>query len=175
MSKQPVVEMRKYDIVIGIDPDTDKSGYAVIDTKSGKVTSAADWELAKLFGILAADKAYCEKAGLSMVVVVEAAYLASHHNWHIGGGKLPPAVIANIGYKTGCNHETGRAIIEFCRYLEIDVVPQKPLKKCWKGKDGKISHEEITTITKWDKKRSNQEVRDALLIAWNYARLPMRL
>lgn len=176
MSKQSVVEMRKYDIVIGIDPDTDKSGYAVIDTKSGKVTSAADWELAKLFGILAADKAYCEKAGLSMVVVVEAAYLASHHNWHLNRNEfISKAKAASIGYDTGRNHETGRAIIEFCRYLEIDVVPQKPLKKCWKGQDGKISHEEITTITKWDKKRSNQEVRDALLIAWNYARLPMRL
>ena len=49
MSKQSVVDMRKYDIVIGIDPDTKKSGYAVINTKSGCVQSATDWELAKLF------------------------------------------------------------------------------------------------------------------------------
>lgn len=176
MSEQKVVDMRTYDIVIGIDPDTDKSGYAIVDTRTRSVQSATDWELAKLFGVLAADKAYCDKAGLSMVVVVEAAYLASHHNWHMNRNEfISKDKAASIGYDTGRNHETGRAIIEFCRYMGIDVVPQLPLKKCWKGRDRKITHEEITKITNWDKKRSNPEVRDALLIAWNYARLPIRL
>lgn len=175
MRKQSVVDMRKYDIVIGIDPDTKKSGYAVINTKSGVVQSATDWELAKLFGILAAEKTSCEKLGLSIVVVVEAAYLGSHHNWHLGGGFISPAKAATLGYHTGRNHETGRAIVEFCKYVGIDVVPQLPLKKYWKGQDKKITHDEITRITQWDKKRSNQEVRDAVLIAWNYARLPMKL
>lgn len=175
MSKQSVVDMRKYDIVIGIDPDTKKSGYAVINTKSGCVQSATDWELAKLFGILSAEKTSCQELGLSMVVVVEAAYLGSHHNWHLSGRYVSPAMAATIGYYTGCNHETGRAIIEFCRFIGIDVVSQLPLRKCWKGKDKKITHEELVAITKWDKKRSNQEIRDAILIAWNYARLPMKL
>ena len=111
-----------------------------------------------------------------MVVVVEAAYLASHHNWHLNRNEfISKAKAASIGYDSGRNHETGRAIIEFCRYMDIDVIPQLPLKKCWKGPSKKITHEEIIKITQWDKKRSNQEMRDALLIAWNYAQLPMRL
>lgn len=172
--------MSKYDIVIGIDPDIDKSGYVVVDAKSGKVTTATTWEIAKLYGVLAADKEYCTRVGLKLLVVVEAAYLGSHHNWHLDSGrerniKKAMAIAATIGYHTGRNHEVGRSIVEFCRYMEIDVIPQKPLRKCWKGKDNKITHEEITKITKWDKARSNQEVRDALLLAWTHTKLPMKL
>lgn len=167
--------MRKYDMVIGIDPDIDRSGYVMVKTATGEVVTATDWDLAHLFGMLEADKEYCKIQGLSLVVVVEAAYLASKHNWHLGGGYMSIPIAANIGYKTGRNHETGRAIIEFCRFLDIDVVAQTPLRKLWKGKDKKITHEEITKITNWNKKRSNPEVRDALLIAWNYAGLPIRL
>ena len=165
----------KYDIVIGIDPDVEKSGYVVVESATGKVTTATNWDLSKLYGVLAADKEYCNARGLKMLVVVEAAYLGSHHNWHLGGGFVSPAKAATIGYHSGRNHETGRAIVEFCRYLDVDVIPQKPLKKCWKGPDKKITHEEITKITKWDKKRSNQEIRDALLLAWMHTTQPMIL
>ena len=167
--------MSKYDIVVGIDPDVEKSGYVVVESATGKVTTATNWDLAKLYGVLAADKEYCNARGLKMLVVVEAAYLGSHHNWHLGGGFVSPAKAATIGYHSGRNHETGRAIVEFCRYLDVDVIPQKPLKKCWKGPDKKITHEEITKITKWDKKRSNQEIRDALLLAWMHTTQPMIL
>ena len=165
----------KYDIVIGIDPDVEKSGYVVVESATGKVTTATNWDLSKLYGVLAAEKEYCSIKGLKMLVVVEAAYLGSHHNWHLGGGFVSPAKAATIGYHSGRNHETGRAIVEFCRYLDVDVIPQKPLKKCWKGPDKKITHEEITKITKWDKKRSNQEIRDALLLAWMHTTQPMIL
>lgn len=165
----------QYDITIGIDPDIDKSGYVVVESKTGKVTTATCLDLAKLFGALQADKHYCKQMGLSLVVIVEAAYLGSHKNWHLGGGFISPAKAATIGYHSGRNHETGRAIVEFCRFLEIDCIPQKPLRKCWKGRDKKITHEEITKLTKWDKKKSNQEVRDALLLAWTHTNLPMIL
>lgn len=167
--------MSKYDIVVGIDPDVEKSGYVVVESASGKVITATNWDLAKLYGVLAADKEYCKTKGLKMLVVVEAAYLGSHHNWHLGGGFISPAKAAAIGYSSGRNHETGRAIVEFCRYLEVDVIPQKPFKKCWKGPDKKITHEEITQLTKWDKKKSNQEIRDALLLAWMHTTQPMIL
>lgn len=166
----------KYDIVIGIDPDVEKSGYVVVESATGKVTTATNWDLSKLYGVLAAEKEYCSIKGLKMLVVVEAAYLGSHHIWHLDKKeKVTKSVAANIGYKTGLNHETGRAIVEFCRYMDIDVIPQKPLRKCWKGPDGKITHEEITKITKWDKKRSNPEIRDALLLAWMHTTQPMIL
>lgn len=163
-----------YDIIIGIDPDIDESGYVVI-TKKGEVKTATTWSLAKLFGVLNADKTYCDSANLSMLVVVEAAYKGGKHNWHLQGEWMSRNKAAAIGYDTGRNHETGRAIVEFCRYMDIDVKEQLPLKKCWKGPYGKITHEEITKITQWEKKRSNQEVRDALLIAWVNANLPIKI
>ena len=41
-----------------------------------------------------------------------------------------------------------------------------PLKKVWKGTGGKITQAEILRIIPGFPKRSNQEVRDAALIAW---------
>lgn len=167
--------MKKYDVIIGIDPDTKLSGYAKIETKTGIVQSVGNWELSKLFGIIASDFKLAQFTDTKILVVVEAAYLASHHNWHLGNGFISKNKAAAIGYDTGRNHETGRAIIEFCRYLGIDVKAQIPLRKCWRGADKKITHDEITKITKWDKKRSNPEIRDALLIAWVNANLPIKL
>ena len=148
----------------------------MLDRKQQEVVSVSNLELAQLFGVIKADYDLYKMKGLSVVVVVEAAYLASHHNWHLNRNEyISKAKAASIGYDTGRNHETGRAIIEFCRYLGIDVVAQIPLRKCWQGHGKKITHDEIVRITKWDKKRSNQEVRDALLIAWNHANLPIVL
>jgi hypothetical protein len=42
----------------------------------------------------------------------------------------------------------------------------------WNGKDGKITHEELAAFTGL-KGRTNQEERDAALIAWNYAGFPL--
>lgn len=167
--------MSKYDVIIGIDPDIKKSGYAKIETKTGIVQSIGNWDLSKLFGVIASDLKLAQYSGQKILVVVEAAYLASHHNWHLGSGFITKHKAASIGYDTGRNHETGRAIIEFCKYIGIDVKGQIPLRKCWSGPDGKITHEEIVKLTKLDKKKTNQEVRDALLIAWVNSNLPMKL
>jgi hypothetical protein len=58
-------------------------------------------------------------------------------------------------------------------YYGIEVIEKEPLRKIWKGPDGKITHTEITAITGWDKKRSNQEERDAMLLAWDRSGLPI--
>lgn len=70
-------------------------------------------------------------------------------------------------------HETGRKIVEMLEHSGIEVVEQHPLRKIWQGKDGKITHEEMTMVCGWDKKRSNQEERDAMLLAWNASGLPI--
>ena len=52
--------------------------------------------------------------------------------------------------------------------------------KCWKGKDRKITHEELDTIVRWvndtglPRKRSNQEERDALLLAGEKSGFPIK-
>jgi hypothetical protein len=52
----------------------------------------------------------------------------------------------------------------------IQYFVREPLIKRWKGQDGKITHEELREVLAdakiaFDRKRSNQEERDALLLA----------
>ena len=88
---------------------------------------------------------------------------------------------ALIGNHTGRNHEVGRKIVEMCRHYGIEVVEQPPLRKMWKGRDGKITHEElqhlaiITDKTNHITNKTNQETRDAALLAWEYVGLPIRI
>lgn len=75
-----------------------------------------------------------------------------------------------VGRRTGLNHATAKIIAEIARnYFQLDVVEIKPLKKCWKGKDGKITHEELNQQLKMygfePLKRTNQDQRDSVLLA----------
>jgi len=60
------------------------------------------------------------------------------------------------------------------RHIGLNVEEIKPLRKYWKGKDGKITPQELQSFTGF-KGRSNQDGRDAALIAWVYAGLPIRI
>ena len=54
------------------------------------------------------------------------------------------------------------------------MIEQYPLRKIWKGKDGKITDEEIKAFMPIIE-RTNQEERDAALLAWNEAGFPMKI
>jgi hypothetical protein len=60
-----------------------------------------------------------------------------------------------------------------CKHHDIPVETIKPLKKIWQGKDGKITQKEIASFTGITE-RTNQEGRDAALIAWIYSGLPIK-
>jgi hypothetical protein len=77
------------------------------------------------------------------------------------------------GTAIGRNHEIGRKIIEMCEYHGIDVIPVRPLRKIWKGVGGKITQDELEQITGITG-RTNQDGRDAALLAWVFAELPIR-
>ena len=57
----------------------------------------------------------------------------------------------------------------------IEVVERQPLPKTWSGKDRKITHEELAYFAPVPKSRTNPEERDAALLAWNHAALPVRV
>ena len=61
--------------------------------------------------------------------------------------------------------------------IEHEVI--HPLKKCWKGRDGKITLAELNSLLRGmgikEMGRCNQDVRDAVLIALTYSGLPMRM
>lgn len=160
----------KYKTVVGIDPDVDKSGVATLDTKTGQMI-ATDLPFPFLVDFLR--DLGDDNEDESIVIVVEASWLISY-NWHTKNGDNR-RVSAAKGNSTGRNHETGRKIVEMCKHYDLDVIEQRPLKKCWKGKDGKITHEELSYFIPGLPKSTNQEVRDAALLAWNYAGLPMKV
>lgn len=160
--------MRKPEYIIGIDPDCDKSGFAWLEVKSRAI------RLYSLTFPELIDKLLHGRGAIpNTIVVVEAGWLSESH-WHLTRWDNARLAAAK-GNAVGRNHETGRKIVEMCRHRGIPVYEQKPLRKCWKGKDGKISHQEISQFIPNFPNRSNQETRDAALIAWNWAGFPIRM
>lgn len=158
----------KHDTIIAIDPDVERSGVAFLQTSDRRIhlESLSFPEL--LNAIL--EGANNNK---SIIVVVEASWMI-RSNWHLSKFETKQRAAAK-GYDVGRNHETGRKVVEMCKHWGIEVVEHAPLRKCWKGKDGKITQGEIEQFIPGFPKRTNQDVRDAALLAWCYANFPIRL
>ena len=130
----------KYDIIIAIDPDTEKSGVATLDLSRMEVHAEA-----MPFPVLLDElsNTQCLSRGKNFKVVVE--------------GK----------------------IVEMLAYWGIEHEVIHPLKKCWKGRDGKITLAELNSLLRGmgirEMGRCNQDVRDAVLIALTCSGLPMRM
>ena len=158
-----------FENVIGIDPDKVKSGVAWLKPSTKQL------ELSNLsFPLLLEYLQYCkrksEELNESLVVVVEAGWLNAKSCFHAAQGKQAEKIAKDVG----ANHETGRKIIEMCEHYGINVVAKAPLAKCWKGKDKKITHDELASFT-GIMGRTNQDARDAALLAWVYAGLPIKI
>ena len=156
-----------HNYIIGIDPDVDKNGYAIIDMATRKV-SVTTVTLPHLIEIVtnAQEKAIAD--GKRLTVYVEAGWLCQS-NWHLGFRDSKQRAAAK-GKAVGRNHQRGMDIVELLKYRGIDVVEVAPLKKVWKGKDRKITQEELERIV-GKIERTNQEGRDAALLAWVMAGL----
>lgn len=154
------------DTIIGIDPDCKKSGVAIL-FKSRKafcrVESCSFHVLLQLFESLK-DEA---------VVVLEGGWL-NESNWHMRNTAASPAKAAAMGRNVGMNHQTGLLLVEMCASIGIPCEVVKPLRKGWSGPDRKITAKELEYFTGWSR-RTNQDARDAALLAWVYAGLPVRV
>lgn len=146
-------------LIIGIDPDVEKNGVATVE-KQTNTMQVFTFAFPQLIEYLKDRSKDC-----TILVLIEAGWL-NHSNWHLSP-KITIQKAAQIGNATGRNHETGRKIAEMCEYYKIPYKLIKPLKKIWRGTDGKISAAEFSRITGC-KARTNQEMRDAGLIAWFY-------
>jgi len=142
-------------LVIGIDPDVSKSGVACINKKT-KTFELKTLTFFELFEYLELHKEFIKE------VRIEASWLIKKTNWH--NDKKGTGVASRIGSKTGANHETGRKIVEMCIHKAIPFIQVMPLKKHWKGTEGKITHKEIERLIPNFPKKSNQEQRDAMLL-----------
>ncbi len=166
----------KEDVIIAIDPDVDKNGVAFLEVESRKL-EVTSLTFPQLLDYLQSAKAMSEQTGQTYKVLIEAGWLNKSH-WHVNP-KDSRRLASAKGNSAGRNHEVGRKIAEMCKHWEIPYELIKPLALkvggayLWKGKDGKITHEELAYFTGL-MGRTNQEVRDATLIAWSYAKLPIR-
>lgn len=158
--------MKRYNTIIAIDPDIIKSGVATLDRKTRNVQT----ECLPFPELIEKLRTLPDKE--NTLVVVEAGWL-NKSNWHIDA-KDSARSAAAIGRVTGMNHEVGKKILECAVFYGCNTDECKPLRKSWNGKDGKITHEEITRFIHCLPARTNQEVRDAALIAWVYAGLPIK-
>lgn len=155
---------------IGIDPDCEKSGVGIVyrDTRQVLTYKYSFWQL---LGFLRAAKATEQ----NFVVVIEGGWL-NKSNWHASyATRKGVAVAAEIGRRTGMNHQTGILIAEMCESMGIDCMVAKPLRKCWRGRDGKITQAELAKITGQKLPRMSQDQRDAVLLAWVHSDLPIKL
>lgn len=146
--------------IIAIDPDVTKSGVAVIDIGHRTVNTYS-----MTFPDL---MEYVETMPFnnSVRLVVEAGWL-NKPNWHAA---VSLAQAANIGMRIGRNHETGRKMVEMFERMGFSVSLIKPLNKRGSGTGGKITHSELEKVLKGrkialNKKRTNQDERDSILIA----------
>ena len=179
--------MKKYDNIIAIDPDVDKSGVAYLEVATRKL-EVSSLTFPQLLDYLQFAKSESENNKVDyfvegesspiasigekkIVIVVEAGWL-NRSNWHLKNSDNKRIASAK-GNSTGRNHETGRKIVEMAKHYGLEVVEHAPLRKCWKGKDGKITHDELASFTGLTGK-TNQDARDAALLCWTFAGLPIR-
>ena len=161
--------MEKYDFVVGVDPDAEKSGVAFLEVRSRKL-EVTNLDFPHLLDYLSYANKGAQKNKAKFIVVVEAGWMVNKSNFHQAQGHRAERIAKDVGR----NHETGRKIVEMCRYLGIPVLEHFPLKKIWKGKDGKITMEELSYFTGL-MGRTNQDARDAALLAWEFSGLPIRV
>lgn len=141
-------------LLIGIDPDCDKNGVAIRNTDTNEL-QLHDWDFFDLQDFFTLNKNQIK------LVRIEASWLIKH-NWH-AKTKGSSALNANIGSRTGANHQVGKMIVQMCQRSLIVVEEVRPLKKVWKGTGGKISKKEFVELTGW-KGNASQEIRDAYLL-----------
>lgn len=162
--------------IIAIDPDVDKSGVAELHVPTRRI-EATTLCFPDLMDYLQHVKANLTDKGESVVVIVEAGWM-NESNWHIGMVRSIAAA-AKTGQNTGRNHEVARKIAEMSRHYGLETKEVKPLRKCWKGADGKITHAELESLLEASgitplTGRTNQELRDAVLLSVFHSGIPVR-
>ena len=153
----------KTKIIIGIDPDVKKSGVAIYD-KSTDVITSFSFAFPELLDFIKEASTIFDAT-----IYVEASWLIKKSNFHGGNTRVSSLIAKHVGR----NHQTGILIVEMCKHYGLNVVEIEPLAKCWKGKDKKITLDELKKFAKVELpkkylKAELQEMLDAALIAYVY-------
>ena len=103
----------KYDNIIAIDPDVDKSGVAYLKPKSRQL-EVANLTFPQLLDYLKHAQNVRAEESETLIVLVEAGWLIQG-NWHLANRETKNRA-ASKGYDVGRNHELGRKIVEMCKH-----------------------------------------------------------
>lgn len=160
-----------YTHIVGIDPDSKASGVATLDLEKRKLLLSTQPFYSLTDMLQDIKDSDVELKGRKTLVVIENAYNTSH-NWHYNP-KDTRGTIAKKGYCVGLCAQTYHLIRQCLEMKGLDFIEQLPLTKIWRGSGGKITHEELVGHCKRNRvilhpssaKRSNQEERDAALLA----------
>ena len=171
-------------LLIGIDPDTKASGWAVIDL-SDRTVHLETLPFMDILSLLTewrreVDDHYLDEA-YSYRFVVEDIWRVAH-NWHVSP-RDNRLTISKKGYHIGRCSMVGQLIYEAIGAHFFPRIAQPPLRKVWRGADGKITHAELLELcekhdlklTPSKQKQTNQEERDALLLALHHIATPLKL
>lgn len=115
--------MKQYKTIIGIDPDSSKSGIAVYDIREKEYT------LLKTLPFFTLTNTIIAHSG-DAIVLIEASWLLKG-SWYPGGA----AIAAKIGRAVGANHQIGRLLAEYCAVTNIPyelVIPTETKVKAGK-------------------------------------------
>lgn len=154
-------------IVIGIDPDSKASGFALIDTKSKTIELKTIEFVPFIYDYV--NELKNRFVSTAITVVIENISFTKH-NWHIPYERTSSRIANAMGVDLGKCQLIQSLVTKVLEYNGYSVEPMHPLKKCWSGKSGKITHKEIVEIVNnagytLPRNRTNQEERDALLLA----------
>lgn len=166
----PATKKVHLDLVIGIDPDVDKNGVALLNCNN-KLIAVSSLTFPALLDFILYQKRQAETLGQTLIVAIEAGWL-NKSNWHLQRHDTKAVAVAK-GVRQGRNEQVSRIIGQMCERYDVRYEFIKPLKKCWHGENGKITHEELAYFAGIGN-RTNQEERDAALIAWIYAGFAVR-
>ena len=162
--------MERNGFILGVDPDVDKSGFALLDCSSQtfvRLEALTFTESIRFLNELSANENL-----RPLRIVIEDSDISV--NWHYKKTDKP-GIIAAIGRSVGLCHATYRHLMEYAESVGFEVIPMKPLRKCWRGPDGKITQGEIERLIPKFPRRTNQECRDSALLSWFYADFPLIL
>lgn len=142
----------KAEIYIGIDPDVEKSGLAIWDKTSQKLT-VDKYNFFSLYEGLRITKQVDE----IKAVRIEAGWLNAKSNFHYHP-KQSKFVGERIAKNVGSNHQVGRLIGEMCEHLGIQYEFVKPM--------GKVTPEYFQQLTGIKVKKSDQDMIDAGMLVY---------
>lgn len=135
-------------MIIGIDPDLDKSGIACLHQDTKHIEST-------LLNFVDTIKFIKLNQPIITAVYLEAGWLNKKSSWH---GAKNSSISARIGKNVGENHAAGKLLQQAIEAESVKVILVRPTAK-------KLDAESFKSITKIQT-RTNQETRDAIMLIY---------